>query len=72
MLLNTHFAENVKEKSSAECWVNNPTLGEFCFGMIGRVNIAINAWLVIPVITRTSIIINIVTHQFVSYGSLEG
>ncbi|XP_015932114.1 uncharacterized protein LOC107458419 [Arachis duranensis] len=33
-------------------WVNNPTLGEFCFTMIGRANIegyksnvAINAWL---------------------------
>ena len=34
------------------CWVNNPTLGEFCFTMIGKVdiegsksNITMNAWL---------------------------
>ncbi|KAF3268496.1 hypothetical protein TWF970_001367, partial [Orbilia oligospora] len=34
------------------CWVNNPTLTEFCFGMIGRAdiegsksNVAMNAWL---------------------------
>ncbi|OZJ01339.1 hypothetical protein BZG36_05732, partial [Bifiguratus adelaidae] len=33
-------------------WVNNPTLTEFCFGMIGRAdieesksNVAMNAWL---------------------------
>nr|CDP93458.1 Bm342 [Brugia malayi] len=33
-------------------WVNNPTLGEFCFAMIGRAdiegsksNVAMNAWL---------------------------
>ncbi|WZZ15476.1 hypothetical protein YC2023_108565 [Brassica napus] len=33
-------------------WVNNPTLGEFCFTMIGRAdieglksNVAMNAWL---------------------------
>ncbi|WZY99427.1 hypothetical protein YC2023_071756 [Brassica napus] len=33
-------------------WVNNPTLGEFCFTMIGRadiegskINVAMNAWL---------------------------
>ncbi|ESO89395.1 hypothetical protein LOTGIDRAFT_116114, partial [Lottia gigantea] len=33
-------------------WVNNPTLGEFCFAMIGRAdiegsksNVAKNAWL---------------------------
>ncbi|PWY61665.1 plant senescence-associated protein, partial [Aspergillus heteromorphus CBS 117.55] len=37
---------------AAGLWVNNPTLTEFCFGMIGRAdiegsksNVAMNAWL---------------------------
>ncbi|PVI05493.1 hypothetical protein DM02DRAFT_516546, partial [Periconia macrospinosa] len=43
---NYHWGEVISR------WVNNPTLTEFCFGMIGRAdiegsksNVAMNAWL---------------------------
>ncbi|KAF1343580.1 hypothetical protein EJ07DRAFT_170146 [Lizonia empirigonia] len=47
------FSHNPADGSFAAMpWVNNPTLTEFCFGMIGRAdiegsksNVAMNAWL---------------------------